>query len=137
MFVAEQFTGRAGKFVKIEEQYGAWFREILEGKHEQRALKPLLYAGIEEALKLQNGFGPRASAMLIQVDIATPDSDCRYGGHHAFGVEGQMGIMPVRAAAVDAGHTGDHRTAWGERRLYRGDGGRGAPGQSDHPGCGG
>ena len=48
-FVAEQFTGMKGKFVKIEETIRG-FREILEGKHDALPEQAFLYVGsIEEA----------------------------------------------------------------------------------------
>ncbi len=50
-FVAEQFTGMPGKFVKIEDTIRA-FREILEGKHDALPEQAFLYVGtIEEALE--------------------------------------------------------------------------------------
>lgn len=49
-FVAEQFTGLQGKFVKIEETIRG-FREILEGKHDALPEQAFLYVGsIEEAI---------------------------------------------------------------------------------------
>ncbi len=51
MFVAEQFTGRAGKFVKIEDTVRG-FREILEGKHDSVPEAAFyMVGGIEEALE--------------------------------------------------------------------------------------
>jgi F-type H+/Na+-transporting ATPase subunit beta len=48
-FVAEQFTGMAGKFVKIEDTIRG-FREILEGTHDALPEQAFLYVGtIEEA----------------------------------------------------------------------------------------
>jgi F-type H+-transporting ATPase subunit beta len=50
-FVAEQFTGFPGKFVKIEDTIRA-FREILEGKHDNLPEQAFLYVGtIDEALE--------------------------------------------------------------------------------------
>jgi F-type H+/Na+-transporting ATPase subunit beta len=50
-FVAEQFTGMPGKFVKIEDTVRG-FREILEGKHDALPEQAFLYVGtIEEALE--------------------------------------------------------------------------------------
>lgn len=50
-FVAEQFTGMPGKFVKIEDTIRG-FREILEGKHDALPEQAFLYVGtIEEALE--------------------------------------------------------------------------------------
>jgi F-type H+-transporting ATPase subunit beta len=50
-FVAEQFTGMPGKFVKIEDTIRG-FREILEGKHDSLPEQAFLYVGtIEEALE--------------------------------------------------------------------------------------
>jgi F-type H+-transporting ATPase subunit beta len=50
-FVAEQFTGLSGKFVKIEESIRG-FREILEGKHDALPEQAFLYVGtIEEAIE--------------------------------------------------------------------------------------
>lgn len=50
-FVAEQFTGMPGKFVKIEDTVRG-FREILEGKHDTLPEQAFLYVGtIEEALE--------------------------------------------------------------------------------------
>jgi F-type H+/Na+-transporting ATPase subunit beta len=50
-FVAEQFTGMSGKFVKIEETIRG-FREILEGKHDGLPEQAFLYVGtIEEAVE--------------------------------------------------------------------------------------
>jgi F-type H+-transporting ATPase subunit beta len=34
-FVAEQFTGRAGEYVKLEDTIRS-FREILDGKHDEK-----------------------------------------------------------------------------------------------------
>ncbi|MGZ3703409.1 MAG: ATP synthase beta subunit C-terminal domain-containing protein, partial [Bdellovibrionota bacterium] len=49
-FVAEQFTGMSGKFVKIEDTIRA-FREILDGKHDALPEQAFLYVGtIEEAI---------------------------------------------------------------------------------------
>ena len=49
-FVAEQFTGMSGKFVKIEDTIRG-FREILEGKHDALPEQAFLYVGsIEEAI---------------------------------------------------------------------------------------
>jgi F-type H+/Na+-transporting ATPase subunit beta len=50
-FVAEQFTGTPGKFVKIEETIRG-FREILDGKHDGLPEQAFLYVGtIEEAME--------------------------------------------------------------------------------------
>lgn len=50
-FVAEQFTGFPGKFVKIEDTIRG-FREILEGKHDAIPEQAFLYVGsIEEAIE--------------------------------------------------------------------------------------
>ena len=50
-FVAEQFTGFPGKFVKIDDTIRG-FREILEGKHDATPEQAFLYVGtIEEALE--------------------------------------------------------------------------------------
>ena len=50
-FVAEQFTGLPGKFVKIEDCIRG-FREILEGKHDALPEQAFLYVGtIEEAME--------------------------------------------------------------------------------------
>ena len=49
-FVAEQFTGLTGKFVKIEETIRG-FRELLEGKHDALPEQAFMYVGtIEEAI---------------------------------------------------------------------------------------
>ncbi len=51
MFVAEQFTGRDGKFVKIEDTVRG-FREIMEGKHDSVPEAAFYMVGpIEEALE--------------------------------------------------------------------------------------
>jgi F-type H+/Na+-transporting ATPase subunit beta len=51
MFVAEQFTGTAGKFVKIEETVRG-FREILDGKHDDLPEAAFYMVGtIEEAVQ--------------------------------------------------------------------------------------
>ena len=51
MFVAAQFTGRDGKFVKIEDTVRG-FREILEGKHDSVPEAAFyMVGGIEEALE--------------------------------------------------------------------------------------
>ncbi len=50
-FVAEQFTGMSGKFVKIEDTIRG-FKEILAGKHDSVPEQAFLYVGtIEEALE--------------------------------------------------------------------------------------
>lgn len=46
-FVAEQFTGMSGKFVKIEDTIRG-FREILEGKHDALPEQAFLYVGTTE-----------------------------------------------------------------------------------------
>jgi F-type H+-transporting ATPase subunit beta len=58
MFVAEQFTGLKGKFVKIEETVRG-FREILEGKHDELPEQAFYMVGtieeaVEKAVKLRN-----------------------------------------------------------------------------------
>ncbi len=51
MFVAEQFTGRSGKFVKIEDNVRG-FKEILEGKHDDLPEAAFyMTGGIEEAVE--------------------------------------------------------------------------------------
>jgi F-type H+-transporting ATPase subunit beta len=51
MYVAEQFTGRAGKFVKIEDNVRG-FKEILEGKHDDLPEAAFyMTGGIEEAVE--------------------------------------------------------------------------------------
>jgi F-type H+-transporting ATPase subunit beta len=51
MFVAEQFTGTAGKFVKIEDTVRG-FREILDGKHDDLPEQAFYMVGtIEEAVE--------------------------------------------------------------------------------------
>ncbi|MCC6168401.1 MAG: F0F1 ATP synthase subunit beta [Caldilineaceae bacterium] len=51
MFVAEQFTGRAGKFVKIEDNVRG-FKEILDGKHDDLPEAAFYMTGtIEEAVE--------------------------------------------------------------------------------------
>ncbi len=51
MFVAEQFTGTEGKFVKIEETVRG-FREILDGKHDDMPEQAFYMVGtIEEAIE--------------------------------------------------------------------------------------
>ena len=51
MFVAEQFTGRDGRYVKIEETVRG-FREILDGKHDDLPEQAFYMVGtIEEAVE--------------------------------------------------------------------------------------
>jgi len=51
MFVAEIFTGQAGKYVKIEDTVKG-FREIIEGKHDKLPESAFYMVGtIEEAVK--------------------------------------------------------------------------------------
>jgi len=51
MFVAEQFTGLAGKFVKIEDTIRG-FREIAEGKHDNLPEQAFyMVGGIEDAIE--------------------------------------------------------------------------------------
>ena len=51
MFVAEQFTGTPGKFVKIEDTVRG-FREILDGKHDDLPEQAFyMVGGIEEAVE--------------------------------------------------------------------------------------
>ena len=48
MFVAEPFTGRAGKYVKIADTVKG-FKEILEGKHDAKPENSFyMVGGIEE-----------------------------------------------------------------------------------------
>ena len=50
MFVAEQFTGTEGKYVKIEDTVRA-FREILDGKHDTKSEQAFyMKGGIEEVI---------------------------------------------------------------------------------------
>ena len=50
-FVAEQFTGMEGKYVKLEDTIRS-FREILDGKHDDLPESAFLYVGtIEEAIE--------------------------------------------------------------------------------------
>ncbi|MDP3582247.1 MAG: F0F1 ATP synthase subunit beta, partial [Ignavibacteria bacterium] len=49
--VAEQFTGFAGKYVKLEDTIRS-FREILDGKHDDLPEQAFMYVGtIEEAVE--------------------------------------------------------------------------------------
>jgi len=49
-FVAEQFTGTEGKYVKIEDTVRA-FREILDGKHDTKSEQAFyMKGGIEEVI---------------------------------------------------------------------------------------
>jgi F-type H+-transporting ATPase subunit beta len=51
MFVAERFTGRAGRYVPIEETVRG-YREILEGKHDDLPEDAFYMVGaIEEAVE--------------------------------------------------------------------------------------
>ena len=55
MFVAETFTGRAGKFVKIEDNVRG-FKEILDGKHDNDPDQAFFMQGdIEDVLKAAEG----------------------------------------------------------------------------------
>jgi F-type H+-transporting ATPase subunit beta len=57
MFVAEQFTGRQGKYVPIAETVRG-FREILEGKHDQLPEQAFYLIGsIDEAAEQAKGIG--------------------------------------------------------------------------------
>ncbi|MDQ3880985.1 MAG: F0F1 ATP synthase subunit beta, partial [Chloroflexota bacterium] len=57
MFVAEQFTGRPGKYVPIAETVRG-FREILEGKHDQLPEQAFYLIGsIDEAAEQAKGIG--------------------------------------------------------------------------------
>ncbi|HBO69507.1 MAG TPA: F0F1 ATP synthase subunit beta, partial [Deltaproteobacteria bacterium] len=50
-FVAEQFTGIAGKYVKLEDTIQS-FREIVEGKHDELPEQAFYMVGtIEEAIE--------------------------------------------------------------------------------------
>ena len=50
-FVAEQFTGRAGKYVKLEDSIRG-FKEIVEGKHDEIPEQAFyMKGGIEEVLE--------------------------------------------------------------------------------------
>jgi len=56
-FVAEQFTGMAGKYVKVEDTIRS-FQEILDGKHDHLPEAAFLYCGaiedvIEKAERMQ------------------------------------------------------------------------------------
>jgi F-type H+-transporting ATPase subunit beta len=56
--VAEQFTGFAGRYVKIEDTIRS-FKEILEGKHDDLPEQAFMYVGtieeaVEKAKKLQS-----------------------------------------------------------------------------------
>ncbi|MDP6792763.1 MAG: F0F1 ATP synthase subunit beta, partial [Anaerolineales bacterium] len=49
-YVAEQFTGISGKYVKLEETVRS-FREILDGKHDEIPEQAFMFVGtIEEAV---------------------------------------------------------------------------------------
>jgi F-type H+-transporting ATPase subunit beta len=51
MFVAEQFTGQAGKYVKIEDTVRG-FKEIVDGKHDEVPEQAFYLVGtIEEAVE--------------------------------------------------------------------------------------
>ncbi|HSR17719.1 MAG TPA: F0F1 ATP synthase subunit beta, partial [Ignavibacteriaceae bacterium] len=54
-FVAEQFTGRKGKYVKIAETIKG-FKEIIDGKHDELPEAAFMYVGtIEEAVEKAKG----------------------------------------------------------------------------------
>ncbi len=50
MFVAEQFTGREGKYVKIADTING-FREILEGKHDDKSEQSFYMVGTIDEVK--------------------------------------------------------------------------------------
>jgi len=60
MFVAEQFTGQSGKYVKIEDTVQG-FQDILDGKHDDLPEAAFyMVGGIEEAVEKAEGLRARA-----------------------------------------------------------------------------
>ena len=58
-FVAEQFTGRSGKYVKIEDTIRS-FKEVLDGKVDDLPEQAFLYAGdIDEVKAAAEEMGKR------------------------------------------------------------------------------
>jgi F-type H+-transporting ATPase subunit beta len=50
MFVAEAFTAKAGKYVKLEETIRG-FKEILEGKHDSKPEQAFFMVGANDEVK--------------------------------------------------------------------------------------
>jgi len=77
-FVAEQFTGQEGRYVKLEDTI-AGFREIIEGKHDDLPEQAFYMVGtideaVEKASQLAGEDEPEASAEPEPEDEREPEA---------------------------------------------------------------
>ena len=96
MFVAEAYTGRAGRYVPREETVRG-FKEILEGKHDALPEQAFFMQGTIDDVVAEADKDGSTRLMGIRVDIVTAerlvfseDADIVM----VPGVEGEMGILP-------------------------------------------
>ena len=115
-FVAEQFTGMAGKYVKLEDTIRG-FDEIVEGKHDDVPEQAFRYVGtIEEALEAgreDEGDGVRAAhGSTLLCEIVTPERIV-YTNEVEMVVAptttGEIGILPLHAPLVSTLAPGEVR----------------------------
>jgi F-type H+-transporting ATPase subunit beta len=99
MFVAEAYTGRAGRYVPREETVRG-FKEILEGKHDALPEQAFFMQGTIDDVVAEAAKMGAAGIMTIKVDIVTAerlvfseDADIVM----VPGVDGELGILPHHA----------------------------------------
>jgi len=108
MFVAEAYTGRAGRYVPREETVRG-FKEILEGKHDSLPEQAFFMQGTIDGCRRRGSENGGNGIMSIRVDIVTAerlvfsqDADIVM----VPGVEGEMGILPHHETHHDDDQTG-------------------------------
>ena len=105
--MAEQFTGRKGKYVKVADTVRS-FKEVVEGKHDEIPEQAFYMQGaIEDVLEAWEDMKKKARVRMadtFQIEIATPEKlpDGRTGRVRARfpGKDGYMGILPGHAALL-------------------------------------
>ena len=94
-FVAEQFTGKAGTYVKVQDTIKG-FKEIVEGKHDDIPEQAFYMVGtIEEVLEQA-----AENEGMIQLTIVTPERSLvneQVDELQIPGAEGYLGVLPGHA----------------------------------------
>ncbi len=106
--VAEQFTGRPGKYVKLEDTIRS-FKEIVDGKHDALPEQAFYMQGtIEEVLEAAEKMKAigriRSMADTFQLEVATPERlfvDEQVTEAELPGKEGYMGVLAGACAAAE------------------------------------
>jgi ATP synthase F1 epsilon subunit len=119
-FVAEQFTGTPGEYVKLEDTI-AGFQEIIEGKHDELPEQAFYMVGtIDQAVAKARGEEPErreerlAERRKFDVSLVTPEGAAFEGAAEMLivpGAAGEIGVLARHAplvATLKAGSTRVH-----------------------------